>query len=501
MFVFFDFTKLKMNFSQLKNLLSVIEKDQPRFFNQFDTILTSEKYAHLKQGLVEYEAEDELVLQLYGELNTGAYSKLKGRFTEQLLDVFLLSKSSNLKSYSGTVLSKYWQLTLIFKSMGQFDISRIFALKGLRIAERKKKFKQAFKFADYLKSYHMLSKWDLSAYKDMECKARAYRTLFNEEQHLKDIYFSLSFQLSTQRLEELNSSCLNEESIRIIQEPNLKGKHAVFYYHSSIVLKGILEKNYMVALEYIDYVYADFKNLKSRSWVRLLENLTVLRVQIYAHLKDFDKAWTSAKDLESSGGNIELGRIALLKIRILLRLKRYQEAFDLFITFFPKLKRIRSLELPFIEGFDLVHGLFYALYKLGKLKSNASFFKSFRYFKWLNSLPIYTKDKMGMNISVLIVDFLIGKTESWSSMYSKAEQLDLYRYRYLKKESSYTPICQLFKIFKEYAKHKMDKDVIELLKVSAKQISVLDPIDLPLYFSEIELLSWKGFACLALEEK
>ena len=101
-----------MNFSQLKQLLSVIEKDQPRFFRQFDTVLTSEKYTHLKQGLVEYEAEEELVQQLYGELNTGAYSKLKGRFTEQLLDVFLLSKSSNLKAYSGTVLSKYWQLTL-----------------------------------------------------------------------------------------------------------------------------------------------------------------------------------------------------------------------------------------------------------------------------------------------------------------------------------------------------------------------------------------------------
>ena len=119
-----------------------------------------------------------------------------------------------------------------------------------------------------------------------------------------------------------------------------------------------------------------------------------------------------------------------------------------------------------------------------------------------NYLPtIYTKDKMGMNISILIVDFLIGKTECWSSMYSKAEQLDLYRYRYLKKESSYTPICQLFKIFKEYAKHKIDKHIIESLKVSVKQISIVDPIDLPLYFSEIELLSWKEFACLALEDE
>lgn len=501
MFVFFDFTKLKMNFSQLKHLLSVIEKDQPRFFSQFDTVLTSEKYAHLKQGLVEYEAEEELVQQLYGALNTGAYSKLKGRFTEQLLDVFLLSKSSKLKAYSGTVLSKYWQLTLIFKSMGQLDLSKIFALKGLRIAERKKKFKQAFKFADYLKSFYMLSRWDLSAYKEMECKARAYLKLFNEEQHLKDIYFSLSFQLSTQRVEDLKSSCSKEEYYNVIKEPSIKGKHAVFYYHSSIVLKGILEKNYWVALEYIDFVYADFKNLKSRSWLRLLENLAGLRIQIYVHLNDFEKAWVSIKDLESSGGNIELGRIALLKIRILLRLGRYQEAFDLFTSFFPKLKKIRSLELPFVEGFDLMHGLFYALHKLGKLNSSASFFKSFRYYKWLNSLPIFTKDKMGMNISILIVDFLIGKTECWSSMYSKAEQLDLYRYRYLKSESSYAPICQLFKIFKEYAKHKMDKHVIESLKISAKQISILDPIDLPLYFSEIELLSWEDFACLALEDE
>ena len=188
-----------MNFALLKSLITVIESDQPRFFDQFQSFLSTEKYINLKQGLVNCQVEEDLVVNLYGCLNTGAYSKLKSRFTDQLLDIFLMSKTTKLSAYSGTLLSKYWQLTLLFKSMGHIELSKAFAIKGLKIAERKKKFKQAFKFADYLKSYHLLMRWDLRAFSKIEHKAADYLLLFNEEQHLKNIYFSLMFQLSVQR--------------------------------------------------------------------------------------------------------------------------------------------------------------------------------------------------------------------------------------------------------------------------------------------------------------
>lgn len=488
-----------MNFSQLKRLISVIEDDQPRFFCQFDTVLTSEKYLHLKKGLQACKAEEELVVYLYGELNTGAYSKLKGRFTDQLLDVFLLSKCSSLKSYTGTVLSKYWQLTLLFKSMGQLDLSKIFALKGLRIAERKKKYKQAFKFADFLKSYHILMKWDLSSYRNMETKAREFLKLFNDEQQLKDIYFSLSYQLSIQRVSSKKQDLLVDESYNTLPQPNTRGKYASFYYHSSIVLKGILERNYQLALDYIDHVYAEINTLNSKSELRLLENMIILKVQIYLHINEYSKAWRGIKNLETSVNIIESGRIVFLKIRVLLKLKRYQEAFVLFKDFFPKLKKIPNLELPFVEGFYLVHGLFFALYKLREIDCNAQYFKSFRYYKWLNSLPIYAKDKLGMNISVLVIDFLIGKTEGWANTYAKAEQLDLYRYRYLKQEAAYDSISYLFKLFKEYAKHKMDDDVLEVLNSKIEFMPSMDSNNLSLYFSEMELLPWEEFAKLGLK--
>jgi hypothetical protein len=109
---------MKMNFAQLKSLITVIESDQPRFFDQFQSFLSTEKYINLKQGLINCQVEEDLVVNLYGCLNTGAYSKLKSRFTDQLLDIFLMSKTTKLSAYSGTLLSKYWQLTLLFKSMG-----------------------------------------------------------------------------------------------------------------------------------------------------------------------------------------------------------------------------------------------------------------------------------------------------------------------------------------------------------------------------------------------
>ena len=106
-----------------------------------------------------------------------------------------------------------------------------------------------------------------------------------------------------------------------------------------------------------------------------------------------------------------------------------------------------------------------------------------------------------MNITILIIDFLIGKTEGWSSMYAKAEQLDLYRYRYFKNKEQYDSVRLLFRFFKEYSKYRMDKDIVGELEGRISEIRPSNSEQLPLYFSEIELLPWKAFGSLALEEK
>ena len=490
-----------MNFALLKSLITVIESDQPRFFDQFKSFLSTEKYINLKQGLVNCHVEEDLVVNLYGSLNTGAYSKLKSRFTDQLLDIFLMSKTTKLSAYSGTLLSKYWQLTLLFKSMGHLELSKAFAIKGLKIAERKKKFKQAFKFADYLKSYHLLMRWDLRAFCKMEHKAADYLLLFNEEQHLKNIYFSLTFKLSVQRYPSYETPLFQSEDFENIQIPDRRSKHALFYYHSSIVLHAILDKSYDSAIRYIVSVEAQFEKNESKSWSRLLDNLKILKAQILLHKGQLDHALSILEELAPSKSVIESGRIIFLKSRVLLRLNRYQEAFDLFRIYYPRLNKIRNLDLPFVEGFYLMYGLFYVLYRYGRVHCEASYFKTFRYYKWLNSLPIYSKDKMGMNITILIIDFLIGKTEGWSSMYAKAEQLDLYRYRYFKNKEQYNSVRLLFRFFKEYAKHQMDKDIVDELKGRISKMGSSNSDQLPLYFSEIELLPWKAFGNLALEEK
>ena len=105
-----------------------------------------------------------------------------------------------------------------------------------------------------------------------------------------------------------------------------------------------------------------------------------------------------------------------------------------------------------------------------------------------------------MNITLLIIDFLIGKIEGWASMYKKAEQLDLYRYRYLKGRQEYSTICELFRILKSFAKYRMDKQLIIALYSKVNGLIDQENEDLPLYFSEMELLPWHEFGLLALED-
>ena len=110
-----------------------------------------------------------------------------------------------------------------------------------------------------------------------------------------------------------------------------------------------------------------FEKNESKSWSRLLDNLKILKAQILLHRGQLDHALSILEELAPSKSVIESGRIIFLKSRVLLRLNRYQEAFDLFRVYYPRLNKIRNLDLPFVEGFYLMYGLFYVLYRYGKV--------------------------------------------------------------------------------------------------------------------------------------
>ncbi len=465
-----------------------LDQECPKIFNPFYQASLSDKFIDYSSAIMQDDQESSIKDKLYPSGNAAAYNKFKARFLKRLIDEFLLANQSAFKGYNANTLSNYWLLTIQFKQSGHLELCKYFAKKGLSIAKRNKKYRQAFKFADFLKRYYMLLKWDATEYVHMEKAAQRFLKLFGEEQHWTNVYFSLTHHLYNYRLGK--KAEVFDIDFQQFKTPDSSSKYAHFYYHSSWVLKSILDCNYEAALAYIEDKEIHFSMSKTKVDQRLLDNLKLLKGQIYFHLNQLDDALILIKSFPNNGNEIEYGRVLYLQIRILLRKGNFQQAFEVFRSFFPVIKEIKNLELPFMEGFYLLYGLFYALYQKELIQDEQDFFRNFRHKHWLNSLPIYSSDKLGLNITIHLIDFLIAHAKGWSALIDKSEQLDKYRYRYLKKHEAYKPIHDLFLILKQTGKYKMGDADLETIHVLLESLPAIEWSKLPFYMSEICLLEY-----------
>ena len=68
--------------------------------------------------------------------------------------------------------------------------------------------------------------------------------------------------------------------------------------------------------------------------------------------------------------------------------------------------------------------------------------RKFRLYKFLNEVPLYSKDKRGFNISILIAHvLLLLVTKKYDRIIDRVETLNQYCYRYLRKDDTYRSNC------------------------------------------------------------
>ncbi len=80
---------------------------------------------------------------------------------------------------------------------------------------------------------------------------------------------------------------------------------------------------------------------------------------------------------------------------------------------------------------------------IGKISSTGKEqIQSFRIGKFLNEVPTFSKDKRGVNISIIVIQilFLLAKTE-FGEVIDRVETLNMYRHRYLRRDDTFRSNC------------------------------------------------------------
>jgi len=291
-------------------------------------------------------------------------------------------------------------------------------------------------------SVHSYSKSKFSYYRNIVVQSR--RVMFAEgeaEQAFFHLYLMLSDGLRSR----------TEEEIQVVREP----------FDQKLAEFQDVQSNRYIRMAYLYKVFCAEIVCNHEAAILLCEEailvlkskpfivhgaLLSLEVRLIANLIKVGQLEQARRILESHI-NSKLARghswytIHLYWFILECHSKKYNSASKILSTGIQQ-KHFSILSEP-LRQLWLICAAFHAfLIETGRVDTPESKRKPFRIYKFLNDVPMYSKDKRGMNITILIIHVLF---LMWQKKYSKAEDriesLKAYSNRYLRDDANFRSNC------------------------------------------------------------
>lgn len=330
--------------------------------------------------------------------------------TQQLYDeASAIVYRTRLAARTGQLVEVADDARRILKKIGKMDFNRLSA-----------------ELCSFLQYYYYRSAFDRRKGKKYEELYYHYAHLANIEEDLQIKYARISHKLdatiypSPGLKKELRDLCT-------ASQPHLELHNASI----SIIIYTLMTFDALVQKkrkEYIRICESAIEFIQRKAIRRELHFYGLLAPALIQE-KAFDKAADNihkAKSLTQRGSN-NYYRFLYYEILSQLHQGHYQQAHDLYIPAAGKLA-----DKPIAEQFLLLKGYFAFLQRNGTIQSNSRF----QLYKFLNEVPLFSKDKSGHNVNILILQILYYLGKDHSRIIDKIDAIEVYRLRYLYGRSS-----------------------------------------------------------------
>jgi hypothetical protein len=414
---------------------------------------TETKYLMFYEKIIanEIKNDKEAKKALNYSKNSPAFLKFKERYIKKVLDYILLfeaSVKSNefineeyyrlLKLYTaGKIIQFKHQLsnaTVIFKYI--FDLARKYDFLDL----------QLYSALELRKLYGYLVP-DKKLFDYYEIKLDEIETEFKTKLTLDKIYDKVSHDYTAIKLKDEN----------LFKKDTLsKGVKLLETIKESTSVASKTKAYEIVSFAYsINNRLEDSISISKESILLLEESESASKLKISLAYKDILSAYLKLRDFDNA--TLYLHKtLALLTQKSVnhFRMKSteyllYAVSKDYNKLFKVTMEVINSKELKqhqvLLEEWRLREAYINILIESGKVDKkliNASNYPKFRLNKFLNEIEVFSKDKRGINISILVVElmhFLIRK--EYDKLMDKLDALNQYTYRYLRNDSTLRSNC------------------------------------------------------------
>jgi hypothetical protein len=213
----------------------------------------------------------------------------------------------------------------------------------------------------------------------------------------------------------------------------------------------------------------------------------------YILLKDFERGKAIVDrglSLENRGG-FNWFKFQELYLLLALHAQEYGEAYQIYQQTIkhPRFGRLPSATQEMWKIFEAYLAYLISIDRVSGISDNA--LKNFRLGRFLNETPIFSRDKRGMNIPILVVQvlFFISRKD-YSKAHDRIEALKKYSSRYLRKDQSFRSNCFL-KMLVEVSKANFHKAAVQRNTVDLLQKLAEVPVHTANQSYEIEILPFE----------
>ena len=470
---------------------------------------SKELYEGLKNGIV---TNDDTAIKLLGYETTKspAYIKLKQRFKQRLINTLFFI---DINQYSRTSFEKALHKCYHNWAASKILIDRLHRSTATAIEENI--LKTALKY-DLTELIFLISK-DLRLYfgtyqinlKKIEyydqLVAENFKLLEHELQAEK-LFSDLAREIVGAK--SANPQLLKETYLKKVNELKEILTHNKRYYFNAYAYNAIyyyylLQKDYKAILNISTNALNFFKSKDGYSPAAKFSFSTKLGLA-HLHFNQYQKAeglFLESLKMGPTAGSINW-YVAHNYLFIIYSIqKKYQDAFNILVNALTH-PNFNKLPESTSEPWRVKEAYMHFLLREGKVKASeveGKKLRPFRIGRFLNEVPLYSKFKRGVNISILIVQMLfLIQDRKFSKVIDRIDALKQYSYRYLRNDDTFRSNCFIKMLLKL---PEADYHPIRVARYTEKLKTRLEltPMNVSEQFYEIEIIPYEHLWDLVID--
>lgn len=386
--------------------------------------------------------DDKEAMNYFFDGNSTQYKILKYQLKNKLINKLLLMESNNENSeiQKARLLCEKNKVAIEFlKRKGNIISYTTLSEKTIRKAVKFEFIELALGLARPLKMHFSTIDFDKNKYWKYHELVDELKSKIDAEILIEDYFCQLYYKGSSSiSSSKISSRQINKEELEKLFLGGQTRRFNIYYFY---VLLSQYEKDFDTngMIDICEKAILQFQQEKEYpiSGVVVFSNILI---GCSIQTKQFDKANRAIEGLEKILAPFKERNWAILmyyKILVNLYTGEFNNAFTIYKSVLTKMKTFTP---SFVEQWKVIEAYLYFFVRVKKIDIKGS---RFRLGKFLNEVPVLSKDKAGNNINILIIQILFFLADNKrDKLIDRSDAIKKYTSQYLKKEE--TKRCKIF---------------------------------------------------------